>query len=46
LYQISPTDPIAFVASASLLTAIALIASYVPARRATRIDPTGALRAE
>ena len=44
LYQTSATDPIAFVLSALVFTAAALAASYLPARRATRIDPTDALR--
>jgi putative ABC transport system permease protein len=43
LYQTSATDPIAFAASALLFTLVALLASYLPARRATRIDPTDAL---
>jgi len=46
LFETSATDPIAFVASAVLFVAVALIASYLPARRATRIDPTCALRGE
>ena len=46
LYETSATDPITFGASAALFMGVALIASYLPARRATRIDPTGALRAE
>ena len=46
LFEITATDPITFVASAVLFTAVALLASYRPARRATRIDPAGALRAE
>jgi putative ABC transport system permease protein len=44
LYQTSATDPIAFAVSALLFTVVALVASYLPARRAARIDPTGALR--
>jgi len=44
LYQTSATDPMAFVVSALLFTVVAVLASYLPARRATRIDPTDALR--
>ncbi|MBZ5538568.1 MAG: ABC transporter permease [Acidobacteriia bacterium] len=46
LFEITATDPITFIASACLFTAVALLASYRPARRAMRIDPAGALRAE
>jgi ABC-type antimicrobial peptide transport system permease subunit len=46
LYQVSPGDPVAFVAMPVLLLGIALLASYLPARRAGRIDPARALRAE
>jgi ABC-type antimicrobial peptide transport system permease subunit len=46
LYQTSTTDPLTFILSAILFTIVAALASYVPARRATRIDPTDALRAE
>jgi predicted permease len=46
LYGISPTDPLAFVAVMLLLTASVMLASYIPARRATRLDPMVALRYE
>jgi putative ABC transport system permease protein len=46
LYAVSPGDPATFVAIAVMVTAIALAASYVPARRAVRIDPADALRAD
>jgi putative ABC transport system permease protein len=46
LYETSSTDPLTFLVSAGLFTAVAVIASYLPARRAARIDPTDALRAE
>ncbi len=46
LYGVSPTDPITFVATSIGLTGIALLASYLPARRAAATDPVEALRAE
>jgi putative ABC transport system permease protein len=44
LYAVSAADPATFVASSLVVVVVALLASYVPARRATRIDPVDALR--
>jgi putative ABC transport system permease protein len=44
LFHVSATNPATFVAVAALFLLVALAASYIPARRATRLDPMAALR--
>jgi ABC-type antimicrobial peptide transport system permease subunit len=46
LFGVRPLDPIAFAISAVVLVAVGLLAAFVPARRATRVDPLVALRVQ
>jgi putative ABC transport system permease protein len=46
LFRVGPRDPLTFVVVTAILTAIALTAAYLPARKAARLDPVEALRAD
>jgi ABC-type antimicrobial peptide transport system permease subunit len=46
LYGLAPTDPLTIVAGISVMLIVALLAGYVPARRASRVDPMASLRCE
>jgi ABC-type antimicrobial peptide transport system permease subunit len=46
LFEVRPGDPVVFGLAALLLGSVAMLASYLPARRATRVDPMLALRYE
>jgi ABC-type antimicrobial peptide transport system permease subunit len=46
LFEIAPTDPLTLAGATGILVLFALLASWIPARRAARVNPTEALRAD
>ena len=46
LFEVRPTDPVAFAGGMLFLASIAMLASYIPGRRAAKVDPVEALRYE
>jgi ABC-type lipoprotein release transport system permease subunit len=46
LYEVSPMDPLAFTLAPAVLFVTAMVACYLPARKATRVNPLTALRSE
>jgi ABC-type lipoprotein release transport system permease subunit len=46
LYDVQAVDPIAFASMPFLMIGVGIMASYMPARRASRVDPTEALRSD
>ena len=46
LFGVGPTDPMTYAAVSAVLASVALLATYLPARRASRVDPIVALRTD